>query len=109
MEKAEFVWKACGQKGTIENIYDKMMQQKMYYNYPHVFKVSYTYEHNLRFVVLTTDHNCPDKKQSKKFLDPTFDEERLKDIDIKRVKVDATNVLEEFVKFRFRAEKMINL
>jgi len=86
-----------------------MMQQKMYYNYPHVFKVSYTYEHNLRFVVLTTDHNCPDKKQSKKFLDPTFDEERLKDIDIKRVKVDATNVLEEFVKFRFRAEKMINL
>jgi hypothetical protein len=109
MEKAEYTWKACGEKDTPEKIYEKM-RAVQYYNYPHhIFKVSYAYENNLRFVVLTTDAKSAEKVQSRKFLDSVFDEEKLKEIDMKRLKNDARAFLSEFVKFRERVQKLVHM
>ena len=108
MKKAEYIWTACGEKDTPEKIYQKM-RETPYYNYPHALQVKYTHENNLRFVVLTADWKNSGKTESRKFLETIFNEERLNEIDFKRMKVDAYEVLKEFISHRSRAEKMVKI
>ena len=74
--------------------------------YPQNIRVEYTVENGLRFVTLTAEHNGTMK--SRKFFDTRFGGNFV-DLTCNKFKEGATKLLEDFIEFKARAQKVMEL